>query len=509
MNPAAPTAPTPTTPAATVIPASWLVGQRAYRRRTPRGPITLRLDANEGEGPSPEMLESLRERFGAWCSTYPDASHLEATIAAREGIPPESVLVTAGADDALQRLCRVMLEPGRRALMTRPTFEMIPRMVRSVGAAVDEVPWMDGPFPARRMAERVSPETSIIFVVSPNNPTGQVATAADLAALSKAAPDALIVLDHAYVEFAEQDLSRTAMQLPNVAVTKTMSKAWGLAGLRVGFLLAPPQVVVWARAAGLPYAVSGLSLALAGRCLAEGERAMRSRAARTRAEVGELTRILSTLGARPLPSEANFVLARVKDAALLSDLLAGLGIAVRAFPDQDDLAGCVRIGCPGEEGLFRRLADALRASLRPEAILLDLDALTSTDVAKTLGPAEDVRRWAGRYSIGLVTATQQGPAERWAREHGLADVITVLRDGPDLVSSGANRFESALARLGVRSAWVITATPEGVGAARSASAAPLGITPAGDGSVNRTDELLSAGAARVLTSLSQFSEILP
>ena len=365
-----------------LAPAARLAGNKAYQRQPQRRPISLRLDANEGAGPDPSLLDAVRADFVHVARTYPDASHLEQVLARREGVPSECVLATAGADDALDRLCRAMLEPGRRALMTRPTFEMLPRFVRSAGGEVEEILWMEGPFPGRAMADAVTPATSLIFVVSPNNPTGGVAALEDLRLLRQAAPRALLVLDHAYVEFADRDLTREALQLPGVAVTRTLSKAWGFAGMRVGYLVAPPDVVQWARRSGLPYALSGLSIALAERYLTRGDQPVLRRARQVRHEVQELTALLASMGARPLPSQANFVLARFPDAPLVADLLAGLGISVRTFPDQVDLRDCLRIGCLGDIESHRRLTFALRTAMRPQALLFDLDGVLA-DVSQS------------------------------------------------------------------------------------------------------------------------------
>ena len=358
-----------------LLPADRLAGQRAYRRQQQVRPIDLRLDANEGLGPDASLLEAVRDEFRATARSYPDAASFEAMLARREGVEPECVLATAGADDALDRLCRVMLQPGRSALLTRPTFEMLPRFIRSAGGTCREIPWMEGPFPARAMAEAATPDTSMLFVVSPNNPTGNVANIDDLRLLRAAAPRALLVLDHAYLEFADEDLTRAAMEMPGVAVTRTLSKAWGLAGMRAGYLVAEAQVVRWARQAGLPYAVSGLSLALAQRHLVEGEDRTRRHVARVRDEVREIGRLLASLGARPMASQANFVLARFTDAPLVADLLAGAGIAVRSFPDHAELADCLRIGCPGDPQAMDRLACALRAAMKPRGLLFDLDGV--------------------------------------------------------------------------------------------------------------------------------------
>lgn len=489
-------------------PAARMAGLRSYQRQTQRRPIDLRLDANEGYGPDAGLLEAARGDFAQIARTYPDTSALETRLADRAGVPRECVLATAGADDALERLCRVMVEPGRRALMTRPTFEMLGRFVRGAGGVVDHVPWMEGPFPAREMADAVRAETSLVFVVSPNNPTGGVATLEDLRRLRSAAPRALLVLDHAYVEFADEDLTRAALEMPGVAVTRTLSKAWGLAGLRVGYLIADPEVVRWARSAGLPYAVSGLSAALAVRHLTEGEPSLHRHSHRVRQEVKELTALLTNAGARPLPSQANFVMARFHDAKLVADLLAGAGISVRSFPDQPDLEDALRIGCPGEASAFERLTRALRAALRPQAVVLDLRGGMRA-LAEQLTP-ELVRGWAAQHRVGVMMDCPMRDAETVLVRRGVREYVEIVVGAEDAAVGSIPALAGvALQRLRAQDAWMLVGTAEGVTMSRSAGAIPVGVSADGVAFDRAEDMLLEAGAARVLPTLTHLTEILP
>ena len=147
-------------------------------------------------------------------------------------------------------------------------------------------------------------------VVSPNNPTGAVVTADDLLRLRRAAGDLPLLLDAAYAEFADLDLTAAALALPRTLVLRTLSKAWGLAGLRVGCLLGPPDLLDELRAWGQPYAVAGTSVALARQALAVGGDAMDAGVAAARVARAALAAQLQRLGARPLPSQGNFVLCR-------------------------------------------------------------------------------------------------------------------------------------------------------------------------------------------------------
>jgi HAD superfamily hydrolase (TIGR01548 family) len=290
---------------------------------------------------------------------------------------------------------------------------MIPRYARLGGGTVVPVPWPTGrPWPREEVLRSLSPDTGVVAVVSPNNPTGDVATAADLRAVAAAAPHCLVVVDHAYVEYADEDLTSVAAGLPNVAVVRTFSKAWGLAGLRVGYVLAPPAIVAALRAAGGPYSVAGPSAALARERLARDGASLAAHVARVRRERTDLAALLRRLGAEAGASQANFVLARCGDAAFLRDGLAGLGIAVRHFPDRPELAGCLRITCPGAPDAFTRLQSALETVLAPQALLLDLDGVVA-DVSGSY--REAIRATAASFGVeadapAVAAAKQEGDA---------------------------------------------------------------------------------------------------
>lgn len=348
-----------------LTPSPGVAGTKAYSVPKPPAPINLRLDGNEGVLPPAGLLDVLRDAGMEIARRYPDSSSLTKAIAARLNIEPERVVVTAGADDALDRACRSVLFPGRELIVPLPTFEMIPRYVAMTGGTLIGVPWSSGPLPVEAMLARVTERTAAIVVVTPNNPNGLVATADELRRLSERAPQALLIVDMAYGEFADTDLTATVLALPNAVMMRTMSKAWGLAGLRVGYAAGALQAITWMRAAGGPYAVSRPSLAIAERWLATGENAMRGFVDRVRAERSTLTSLLADLGASPAASQANFAFARFADPALptaqaVYEALAQRGIAVRWFANRPEITDCLRITCPGEEKAMQRLTTALR-----------------------------------------------------------------------------------------------------------------------------------------------------
>ncbi len=342
-------------------PVPRVVPSSAYAR--PKiVPGRLRLDSNEGARPDAVVLDAVPDAGPDLLRRYPDASPLEATLAHRFGLAPESVFVSAGADEAIDRACRAFLEPGSRLVMPDPSFDMFERSARLACADISAIPWPDGPFPLAAFTAAIDDRTRVIAMVTPNNPTGGAATRADFERVVEAAGDsALVALDHAYVEYADEDLTSRALELPNVVVLRTLSKAWGLAGCRVGYSLGHPEVIGAMRAAGQPYSVSAPSIALALEQLRRGEAVMRAHVQRVRWERGRLTEILRELGTRPSASQTNFVTLDCGDrAATVKERLAERDVAVRTFP-RPDLAGIVRITLPGSETDFETLAAALRA----------------------------------------------------------------------------------------------------------------------------------------------------
>jgi histidinol-phosphate aminotransferase len=342
-------------------------------------PIDLDLSKNEGRTRAEELMASVDDPLRL-VGRYPDTSRLRLRLAHLHGLSEESVLVTAGGDDALLRCFLARVGTGREVVTTYPTFEMIPRYSGQRGAVLVEVPWWTGPFPTAEILALISDATDAVFIVSPNNPTGAIATEADLQKIAGEAP--LLVLDAAYVEFADSDPTPAALEMGNVVITRTLSKAYGLAGLRVGYLLGPPELVAEISSFGNPYPVSALSAALAEARLDRQESELIDFVDEVKRERTELTGILADLGTRPLPSEANFVLAECAQAAWVVSASASLGVGLRRFADRPGLEATVRITVPGDRQDFDRLVRTLAMVLAPEALIFDLDGVLA-DVSRS------------------------------------------------------------------------------------------------------------------------------
>ncbi|MFI5345152.1 MAG: histidinol-phosphate transaminase [Elusimicrobiota bacterium] len=322
------------------------------------------LDANE----SPRVLSNDTELENLNRYPAPQPPELLRQAAGYYGVPAERIVITRGADEGIDLLVRAFTEPGRESIIiTPPTYGVYAIAARLHGAGVLEVP-LD---PAKGFAldapgifatARIAP-VKLVFVCRPNNPTGTDADLTDVAALAaELAGRALVVVDEAYLEFSGRPSAAQLIgHMPNVVVLKTLSKAWGLAGARVGFLLADAAIANLLHTVRAPYPISALSARAAETVFnAPGASAMKRSVAQILSERARVAGRLKTLPCveKVLPSEANFLVAifKEKDAALTA--LRSRGIIVRDRSAEPGLAGGIRItiGLPEEND---RLLDVL------------------------------------------------------------------------------------------------------------------------------------------------------
>jgi histidinol-phosphate aminotransferase len=413
---------------------------RAYAPCSHDAPVELKLSGNEGAAPAASIWRALAPAEQDVARRYPSQTSLAAQLARRIGVDPERLVVTAGGDDAIDRICRMTLGPKRQLILPTPTFEMIERYATLCGASVCEVDWAEGAYPTEAVLQAIGPQTALIAMVSPNNPTGAIATAGDLKRVAAAAPDAVIMVDQAYAEFSGDELTNAALQLPNAIVVRTLSKAWGLAGLRVGYAIAPVGLAKTLRAIGQPYAVAAPSLALASAAIERPE-TMLDYLEQVATERDALARLCDELALDSLPSQANFVLTRPPDPGWLRDGLAGLGIGIRVWPGDPKLGGAARITCPGDAADFARLERALRTVVQPQAMLFDMDGVL-LDVSRSYRAA--IAQTAASFGVALgeqeiADAKEAGDAnDDWALTYKL-----VRARGIDVsLSQVTQRFES-------------------------------------------------------------------
>jgi histidinol-phosphate aminotransferase len=324
----------------------------------------LRLDFNENTvGCSPRVLARLRKITAEEIACYPEREPIEAAVADYFGIKPNELLLTNGVDEAIHLLCETFLQPGEEALIVVPTFAMYEISAAATGARVITVPaGADFRFPTSDLLSQVTPRTRLIAIANPNNPTGSVAEPASLLEIASRAPQAAILVDEAYFEFYGKTLLGQWRNVPNVFVARTFSKAYGLAGLRIGVLTGNAEHIPLVNRVSSPYNVNGVALACLPTALADQDY-IREYIGQVRQGREELQQQLDVWGIRYWLSQANFVLARL--GPLKTELIQSMrtrGILLRDRSRDYGCEGCVRITL-GTREQTARLRRALRETL--------------------------------------------------------------------------------------------------------------------------------------------------
>jgi histidinol-phosphate aminotransferase len=321
----------------------------------------LRLDFNENTvGCSPRVLQRLRELDAEQIARYPEREPVERVAAASLGVGADEVLLTNGIDEAIHLLCETFLEPGDEAIIVVPTFSMYEISAAATGARVVKVPAGENfQFPLKRVLAAVTAHTRLIAVPNPNNPTGIAASPDELLRIARSAPDAAVLVDEAYFEFCGETVLGAWRELPNIFVARTLSKAYGMAGMRVGILAGDGTQMAIVRKVASPYNVNEIALACLPDALADQEY-VRAYVDQVCAGRERLQRELQSLGIEYWPSRANFVLARLGPACrLFISAMKARGILLRDRSSDHGCAGCVRMTL-GTSEQTERLLDAVR-----------------------------------------------------------------------------------------------------------------------------------------------------
>lgn len=325
----------------------------------------LRLDLNENTaGCSPRVLARLRELSANDVGYYREREPMEAAVAAHLGINSDEVLLTNGADEGIHLLCETFLEPGDEVLLSVPTFSMFEIMAAATGARVVSVPAGENfGFPYSEFAARINSRTRLIAIANPNNPTGTVAAPDELVEIARRAPDAAVLIDEAYFEFYGKTLlGEWRSSLPNLFVARTFSKAYGMAGLRLGVLAGSAEHITMARRVTSPFNVNAVALACLPAALADPDY-VREYVRQVREGREELRRELVQWGIPCCESQASFALAKIGPThAAFVDGMEKRGVLVRDRSSDPGCEGCVRISI-GRADHTAQLLKALRETL--------------------------------------------------------------------------------------------------------------------------------------------------
>ena len=321
-----------------------------------------KLSSNESPyGPLPSVLGVIAEACND-VNRYPDngAGALTAAIAERFAVPAEHIAVGAGSVGVLKQIIEAVSDPGAEVLYAWRSFEAYPQLVGLAGATSVQVPLREETHDLAAMAKAITPQTRLIMVCNPNNPTGTVVRERELVDFLDQVPgDCLVVLDEAYHEYIRDPMVPDGVDLyrnrPNVAVLRTFSKAYGLAGLRVGFLIGHPPVAEAVRKTMLTFTVNSVAQSAAIASLAaENELLERvETVVKERDRVGEALR---ADGWTVPETEANFVWLRLGDHTMaFAEACDAAGISVRPFAGE---GARISIGTSAANDAFLAVASA-------------------------------------------------------------------------------------------------------------------------------------------------------
>ena len=295
----------------------------------------IKLASNENpRGVSPFARRAIEAALPE-LARYPDGNgfELKQALSRRHGIPQERIVLGNGSNDVLEMAARAFLAPGLAAVYSQHAFAVYPLAVQAAGATGIEVPARDYGHDLAGMRRAVTPATRLVFIANPNNPTGTLAPARELEAFIAGMPrEVLVVLDEAYTEYLatehRSDTISWIMRFPNLVVTRTFSKVYGLAGLRVGYALATAGVADLMNRVRQPFNVNSVALAAATAALDDTD-FVRGSFELNRSGMAQLTEGFRRLGIEYIPSHGNFVSFRMKDAADAYRKLLRAGVIVR------------------------------------------------------------------------------------------------------------------------------------------------------------------------------------
>ena len=353
-------------PSVAALPA-YRPGKAAVQAEQEHGiSNAIKLASNENPYPPAQPVIEAITAAVTGVNRYPDhlAVELRHTIANWIGVEPDQVTAGCGSVGLLRQICMAYVDPGDEVVYPWLSFEAYPISVTTMGGVPVTVPLIEHAFDLDGVAEAVTDRTKLVLLATPNNPTGTAVSCASIATLASRIPDdVVIVVDEAYREFADPALGDPVTDLlphhPNVVVFRTFSKAYGLAGLRSGYAIADPEIIVNIDKLLLPFTNNQLAQSAAMAAIAAADE-IRPRIDELMAERGRLVEALNSEGWKLPDAQANFVYLPTGDATdEIYVKLERQGVVTRPFPGQGIR---VTVGTPEENDRFlTALAESAKA----------------------------------------------------------------------------------------------------------------------------------------------------
>jgi histidinol-phosphate aminotransferase len=330
-------------------PKNAVANKTVFKSRAEGRLAHIRLDYNENlAGPGPHVMQAIQKMIAAEYSTYPEYQLFHQKLARFLDVAPDEVLATNGSDEALRLILETYIEKGDEVLLLEPTFEMFRIHAESVEATIRTLSYEENyAFPLRQLSEALESGPKVVVIANPNNPTGTWIDPEHLADLFKKAPKTLFLIDEAYVLFAPKSALALFRKHPNAVIVQTFSKGFGLAGLRIGYVVADKKVIDQLKKVQLPISVNAMALIAAEAAMRDPRHAL-SYAKEIMRNREKIKGALEGLGLTVYPSAANFFLINCgSHYEKIKEKLKKAHILVRDRGEEPALKNCLRIAvCP-------------------------------------------------------------------------------------------------------------------------------------------------------------------
>ncbi|MFA6065352.1 MAG: histidinol-phosphate transaminase [archaeon] len=336
-----------------ILPKQTVIQLEAYSPPTAGRENMLRLDFNENTiGCSPKVIEALQTIDGNKLSVYPEYGNFLSKLSKNVGVDSDELVLTNGTDEAINQIMQTYVEKGEEVIIPVPTFAMFKFYATLAGAKIREVLYnSDLSFPFEQVMRGISNKTKVVVLVNPNNPTGTPIEEKQIIEIVKKAKanDSLVMIDEAYFEFYGKSSIELIKDFDNLLVTRTFSKAYGLAGLRLGYIVSDKEIIANLRKSISPYSVNTVALICASAALNDSKFVLEyvTEVKKNRPIVSQQ---LSKIGIKVFPSSANFVVGDFGErCGEVYSKLKERGILVRNRTNDPLLKGCLRIGVGTKE----------------------------------------------------------------------------------------------------------------------------------------------------------------
>jgi len=320
----------------------------------------LRLDFNENTiGPSPKVIETIRKMTDEELAAYPEYSKFKKKLAKYLDIKEENLLLTNATDEAINVVMQTYIEKGDEVIIPYPSFAMFKFYAQAAAAKITEILYTDAlKFPTKKVLAKISRKTKIIILCNPNNPTGTLIERQDIEKIAEKAKDSIILIDEAYNQFSKQNSIPLTQKYDNIIVIQTFSKALGIGGLRLGYIVSNKENITNIAKVLSPYSVNSAAVRAGIAALKDKDYIEWYTKEVSKAKT-YIYNEFKKLKIKTFPTSANFFLAKFKNPKEIAKKLRQKGILVRDRSTYPLLKGCIRITI-GTKAQMQQLVKAIK-----------------------------------------------------------------------------------------------------------------------------------------------------